>query len=209
MATLGQFLTSALYVTFCTASIGFGALYFRKVVDDLELKKVLLGEELYLLYDPKAFLGIGIFAFFFCIFVFLLSLKQDLTHEERNMSAPGLILMVVPMVLVVNMIQLYLRARWQRLSVRTGGLLIRRMFSEKMVQIRFSQRPLKVIVERESLWFRLLFADREGNSIGRCSVSAKGLEKMLETIGRVPEWTIQSPTIDLEGTTKNDSVNYD
>ena len=213
MPTLADFILNAMYVTFCTACIGFGALFFRKMVDDLELKQVQMGEELYLLFDPKAFVGIGIFVFFFCIFVFILSMKEDLTHEGTNMSAPGLVLLVVPMVLVVNMIQLYFRAKWQRLSVRTSGILIRRMLSEKMIQLRFSSQPMLVRVEREFLWFRLRFEDDEGSVLGQCALSAPGLKKILSTIHRVPNWHIHSADILLDDENQqsdgNDSLKID
>ena len=205
MPTLASFITSALYVTFVTASIGFGALYYRKVSDDLELRQVKLGEERYLLYDPKAFVGIGIFVFFFCIFVFILSLKSDLTHEEMNMSAPGLVLMVVPMVLLTNMIQLYLRARWQRLSVRTSGILIRRMLSDRRYELRFDLREVRVVVQRESLWFRLNFEDESGKTLTHCSLSARGLGLLLATIRRNTAWTLQSPDIDITDITNSDT----
>ena len=114
-----QFIVSAIYVTFVYACMGFGALYYRTVVDRLAQRSVQLGEELKLLFDPRAFVGIGCLAFFFCIFVVILVLKTDLTYEEVNHAAPGLVFFVVPMILVVNMIQVYRRARWQRTSLRT------------------------------------------------------------------------------------------
>ncbi len=203
MPSLTQFITSALYVTFVTASIGFGALYYRKVVDDLELKSVKLGEELYCLFDPKAFIGIGIFAFFFCIFVLLLSMKTDLLHEEMNMSAPGLVLMVVPMVLLTNMVQLYLRARWQRLSVRSYGILIRRMLSEKRYELYYDSGPMTVFVEREFLWFRMRFVDATNCEIAQCALSASGLTQLVQTIKKCEYWQVRSDGIDLSGVSEN------
>ncbi len=208
MSSLSQFITSALYVTFCTASIGFGALYYRKVVDQLSVKEVHLGEEIALYFDPKAFVGIGVFAFFFCIFVLILSLKTDLTHEEMNMSAPGLVLLVVPMVLVVNALQLYLRAKWQRTSVRTGGILIRRMLSERMDQVAFTLPDLHVRVDREFLWFVLRFRNANGSEISHCSLSPHALIRVVHTLRRSTDWVIQSADVDIDDLLVDDTSAY-
>ena len=197
MITTQEFYFHAAYVTFVYACIGIGALVYRTIVDHLNVKDVRLGEELYLLYDPRAFIGIGCLAFFFCIFVFILQLKTDLMHEEVDRTAPGLIFAVIPMVLVVNMAQVFFRAKWQRLSVRTGGILIRRMLSERFFAIPFDEHLAVVQVQRESLWFKLVFFNDEGELVGSCNLSAKSMLRLTSSIQRACDCIIDAGDIPL------------
>ncbi|MFN4769473.1 MAG: hypothetical protein ACK5JL_05500 [Candidatus Kapaibacterium sp.] len=179
MPTPFQFFVSAAYVTFTYACIGFGALYYRTIVDRLRVREVRIGEELFSFIDPRMYFGLGCLAFFFSIFVLLLVLQTDVYHEEVNRAAPGLVFFVIPQVLVVNMIQLVIRARGQRTLVCTGGVLIRRMLTEKMYAVSFDAILPVVKVEREFWWFKIVFTDTEGMDLAPCFVGPHGLSRII------------------------------
>lgn len=179
VATPTQFVVSALYVTFTYACIGFGALYFRTVVDRLRVREIRIGEELFSFIDPRVYFGIGCLVFFFCIFVALLTYQVDLYHEEVNRAAPGLVFFVIPQVLVVNMIQLYLRARGQRTQVCTRGILIRRMLSERLYTVSYDSAVPVLRLEREFWWFKIVFTDENGHDISPCYVGPRMVTRVI------------------------------
>lgn len=188
-----KFIISAVYVSFTYACIAIGALVYRQIIDNANQRNVALGEEVYLLFDPRVFAGIGMLFFFFCIFAAAIFTKEDILHEEVNRSAPGLLFFVVPMILVVNIIQFFVRGYWQRTSIRTNGILIRRVFSERLFCIEYQQLE-RVEVQNEVLWFRLLFYRHDGEQpLGICWVSKRALPRIMGTIQRNSESIITMP----------------
>ncbi|MFM8437612.1 MAG: hypothetical protein ACKOAX_03970 [Candidatus Kapaibacterium sp.] len=199
MATPAQFIVSALYVTFTYACIGFGALYFRTVVDRLRVREIRIGEELFSFIDPRVYFGIGCLAFFFCIFVLLLTYQVDLYHEEVNRAAPGLVFFVIPQVLVVNMIQLYLRARGQRTQICTRGILIRRMLSERLYAVPFQSAVPVLRVEREFWWFKMVFTDEDGHEVSPCYVGPRMIGRVVSHMRDSQGYAVVSDDLQLDG----------
>lgn len=198
MATPFQFIVSALYVTFAYACIGFGALYFRTVVDRLRVKEIRLGEELFSFIDPRVFFGIGCLVFFFCIFVLLLTYQVDVYHEEVNRAAPGLVFFVIPPVLIVNMIQLYLRARGQQTLVCTRGILIRRMLTEKLYTVSFENAIPMAKLEREFWWFKMVLSDENGHDVSPCYVGPRMIYRVVAHMRDSLGYTIVSDDVPLD-----------
>jgi hypothetical protein len=197
MATPWQFFVSALYVTFTYASIGFGALYYRSVVDGMRAREARPGEELFAFVDPRTYFGVGCLAFFFCIFVVLLLVQTDLFHEEVNRSAPGLVFLVIPMVLLVNIAQLVLRARGQQTLVCTQGVMIRRMLTEKMYIVHFDDVVRAARIEREFWWFKIVFADVSGEDMKPCYVGPSALPRVVKFLSISQGYKIASDDISL------------
>ncbi|MBL7997403.1 MAG: hypothetical protein JNL32_02080 [Candidatus Kapabacteria bacterium] len=166
-----KFMLHGSYVAFVYATVAFGALMYRHISDTIEQRTVQLGEEIDSFYNPHVFVALSIFAVFFCIFVAAL-----FTHDELDFvdgvtnSTPGLIFFVLPQVIAINIIQIWLRAKWQRTSLRTNGFLVRKILSERFYPLGYNQL-VRIHVEQESFWcvVRILFRTAEGKP-EECSV---------------------------------------
>lgn len=181
MSLYWQYVVSGMYVAFVYAVLAFGALAYRQIIDNQYIKTISLGEERYLMFDPRVFVVISVLFLFFSIFVAIILSNRDLYYTDVHNTAPGLIFFVIPAVCVVSAVQLYLRAYWQRTSVRTGGIIIRRMLTEDVADIPFEDIT-KIHVQRESLWCVVLVYTEFEEVYATCRVSGKGLDKLLNTI---------------------------
>ncbi|MBL7974685.1 MAG: hypothetical protein JNJ85_07215 [Candidatus Kapabacteria bacterium] len=181
MSLFWQYVVSGMYVAFVYAVLAFGALAYRQIIDNQYIKTISLGEERYLLFDPRVFVVISVLFLFFSIFVAIIISTKDVYYADVHNTVPGLIYFVIPAVCIVSAVQLYLRAYWQRTSVRTGGIIIRRMLTEDVADIPFEDIT-KIHVQRESLWCVVLFYTDSVDVFAMCRVSGKGLDKLLNTI---------------------------
>lgn len=103
------------YVAFAFAVLLFGALAFRQVLDDLELRRRRSGEDLLLLHSAPAVLlsllgvlvtaGIGVICF--------------------NAQPPTVFRHALPLVGGVVMAQILLRVHFQRTRIRTQSIVVR------------------------------------------------------------------------------------
>lgn len=164
------------YVAFVFSVLFFGALAFRQIVDNLEVKRLQLGEDRDSFLDAPAasVLGLGWLILLFLGPVIYLNV------------APSIYSYALPLIVAVQLLQLSLRTFFQRMQVKTRGLVIRSLlfgevkgfpFSD-IVMIRFVQDrfwvDVRIGLKNEEAGFRIF------------SFSAASLERMLEASCTAP-----------------------
>lgn len=164
------------YVAFVFAVLFFGALAFRQIVDNLEVKRLQLGEDRdSFLQAPTILLLGGAWSVVLVVGPFLY-LK----------ISPTVYSYALPLILGVQLLQLTMRAFFQRTQVKTRGLVVRSLMFDKVrglpfsdiVMIRFVQDrfwvDVRIGLKNEEAGFRIF------------SFSAASLERMLEASCSAP-----------------------
>ena len=164
------------YVAFVFAVLFFGALAFRQIVDNLEVKRLQLGEDRdSFLQAPTILLLGGAWSVVLVVGPFL----------YVNIS-PTVYSYALPLILSVQLLQLTMRAFFQRTQVKTRGLVVRSLMFDKVrglpfsdiVMIRFVQDrfwvDVRIGLKNEEAGFRIF------------SFSAASLERMLEASCSAP-----------------------
>lgn len=164
------------YVAFVFAVLFFGALAFRQIVDNLEVKRLQLGEDRdSFLHAPTILLLGGAWSVVLVVGPFL----------YLNIS-PTVYSYALPLILGVQLLQLTMRAFFQRTQVKTRGLVVRSLLFDKVrglpfsdiVMIRFVQDrfwvDVRIGLKNEEAGFRIF------------SFSAASLERMLEASCSAP-----------------------
>lgn len=164
------------YVAFVFAVLFFGALAFRQIVDNLEVKRLQLGEDRdSFLHAPTILLLGGAWSVVLVVGPFL----------YLNIS-PTVYSYALPLILSVQLLQLTMRAFFQRTQVKTRGLVVRSLMFDKVrglpfsdiVMIRFVQDrfwvDVRIGLKNEEAGFRIF------------SFSAASLERMLEASCSAP-----------------------
>ncbi|MES2764418.1 MAG: hypothetical protein V4642_01010 [Bacteroidota bacterium] len=163
----------ALYVGLTYALMAFGAMYYRQVLDNLETKKVRLGEDLFTFIDPASIAFIIVLCGLFCIFAFIAITRK-----------PQTLFYVIPIAFAINIIQLIFRTQKQRGKVKTEGILIRYMlFISGNAAIRYDELVCVEIV-RELFWFKIIFFTDETEAKAQCRMTdtvTKEFLKILES----------------------------
>lgn len=137
-----EILYHALYVSMVYAGIAFGGVYYRQLVDDLQMKKMPFGELLFEVVDPwyvSATVG-------WCI-VTLATIPIALFASEAR-----IILYVVPLSFVINAIQFWYRSMRQRNRFYTNIVVARQFFSPRMAVVRVDQ-ILSMELIKEFAWY--------------------------------------------------------
>jgi hypothetical protein len=110
-----EILFHAIYVAFAFACLLFGALAFRQVLDNLEVRRLGMGE------DREAYLSpAGSVALIGGVLVTVVVAAIAYRTEHPTVYAYAL-----PLVFVVQNVQLGLRLWFQRMQVKTRGLVVR------------------------------------------------------------------------------------
>ncbi len=131
----------ALYVAFVYAVLAFGATWYRQTVDNMEIRKVHLGEDIYYTYDPLLLLVIAGLFVVFLIFAFLCLFVWNST----------ILAYVIPLAVLVNIFQISLRTHFQRMNIKTRGIVGRNVFSGKFEALEYSNVLLGE-VQRDAFW---------------------------------------------------------
>lgn len=136
-----EILFHAMYVAFAFACLLFGALAFRQVLDNLEVKRLGMGEdrEAYLSPEGSIVLAativvttvVGAFAF--------------------QVDQPSVYAYALPLVFAVQNVQLGLRLWFQRMQVKTRGLVIRPVIVGQIQAVSFDD-VTSVTVLPSTLW---------------------------------------------------------
>jgi hypothetical protein len=169
----GRLFLHALYVGMVYSCLAFGATYYRKIADDLEVRKLSMGEEIYSAYSPLALLGIAAFSILFCIFT-VVALVRD---------SPPLIIYVLPIACAINILQFLIRARHQRVMIKSRGVVVRYLFKEGGIGISYTVLK-KIEAQKFGSWYRVVFADTEGIILAECHLPSAMLTR-LQTMVRV------------------------
>jgi hypothetical protein len=124
-----QTLYYSAYVAFVFAVLLFGALAFRQILDDLELRRKRVGEDRTAFLDPLATAAV--------LAALLLSLAIGIAvvafHE------PSIYWYALPMILGVQGLQMAARVWFQRSQVKTKGLVVRSVLFDKVKVVQFDE----------------------------------------------------------------------
>lgn len=135
----------ALYVAFVYSLLAFGATFYRKVIDELEVRQVRLGEDMFFAYDPmNAILLAGFFAALLLFTAIALFVVQ-----------PEVLFYVIPLALMINIIQIAWRAHSQRMIVRTLGVVGRSVFADKYRAVPYAAMQM-VEIKDKGVWSELV-----------------------------------------------------
>jgi hypothetical protein len=169
----------ALYVGFTYALLAFGAMYYRQILDNLDTKKVRLGEDLFTFIDPASIAFIIVLCGLFCIFAFI-----ALTREPRTLFY------VIPIAFLINIIQLIFRTQRQRGKVKTEGILIRYMlFISGNAAIRYEDLVCVEVI-RELFWFKIIFFTDETEPKAQCRMTDTTMQEFLKILETRSDATI-------------------
>jgi len=122
-----QTLYFSLYVAFTFAVLLFGALAFRQVLDELDVRRRRVGEDRKAFLDP---LPVTIVLAAFLVFLGVAALVM--TIQE-----PTIYLYALPLIIGVQAAQLAFRVWFQRTQVKTLGIVVRSILFEKLSVVRF------------------------------------------------------------------------
>ncbi|MBS1538393.1 MAG: hypothetical protein JST20_11675 [Bacteroidetes bacterium] len=153
----GRLFLHAIYVGMVYSCLAFGATFYRKIADDLEVRKLNMGEEIYSAYNPLALLGISAFAILFFIFTFVALLRDR----------PALIIYVLPIACAINIIQFLIRAKHQRVMIKSRGVVIRYLFKEGGIGIGYANLR-KIEARKFGFWYRVTFSNTSGIILAEC-----------------------------------------
>lgn len=164
------------YVAFVFSVLFLGALAFRQIVDNLEVKRLQLGEDRDSFLDAPVtiILGVGwLVILFFAPFVYL------------NV-APTVYAYALPLILCVQLLQLTLRTFFQRTQIKTRGLVIRSLLFGQVRGLAFADIVMIRFVQ-DRFWVDVRIGLKNEESGFRIfSFSAASLERMLEASCTAP-----------------------
>jgi hypothetical protein len=134
----------ASYVAFAFSCLLFGALAFRQVLDNLEVRRMQLGEDFDAFLSPVACCAITAMS---AVVVLASFLCYRIEH-------PTIYAYAFPMVLAVQTVQFALRTLFQRTNLKTRGIVIRSVLFGRVVGAPYDDIRL-VEVMPEMMWLRV------------------------------------------------------
>lgn len=171
------------YVAFVFGVLFFGALAFRQVLDNLEVRRLSMGE------DRDSFLDAagGI------VSAAVLVLLVPLLIICYGMLTPTVFIYAIPLVLGVQWLQITLRLIFQRTLVRTRGLVVRSVLFDKVKAVPFSEIVMVRFV-KGTLWTDVRVGlPNEEIGFRIFSFSADQLERLIQSATTAPVlWTSAS-----------------
>lgn len=136
-----QIFLYALYVAFVYSCLAFGATWYRQVVDNIEIRLIHLGEDRRFAYDPFYLVIVAVLIIVFLIFAALALYVW-----------PARILgYVIPLAVLVNSVQIGIRTHFQRMRIKTQGIIGRNLFNGIFEAVAFSDVQWGEI-EEDFLW---------------------------------------------------------
>lgn len=124
-----QTLYYSAYVAFVFAVLLFGALAFRQVLDDLELRRKRVGE------DRKAFLNpIAVAAILAAVL-----LTITIAFCVVRFHEPSIYWYSLPLIVGAQSLQMAFRVWFQRLQVKTKGIVVRSVLFDRLKVISFDE----------------------------------------------------------------------
>lgn len=127
MSDEAQTLFHAIYVAFAFACLFFGALAFRQVLDNLEVKRLKLGE------DRDAFIHAPGVVFVFCFF--MLAVLVGIVCY--TIAPPSIYIYAFPLILGVQSVQMAMRLVFQRTQIKTKGIVVRSVLFDNVETIQY------------------------------------------------------------------------
>lgn len=130
-----------LYVAFVFSCLMFGALAYRQILDNLEVRRLLLGE------DRSSFVS----APSVVVLSVSLVLVSTLGWWLYRWVQPDIYIYAFPMILVAQNLQFCLRAYLQRTQLKTRAVVVRRLLKPGAIPIPYHQIR-HVYVRNEWVW---------------------------------------------------------
>lgn len=142
------------YVAFAFGVLLFGALAFRQILDNLELRRRLSGEDLMLLYSAPGVLlsALGMMVTVL-VGLFCYSGQQ-----------PTVFRYALPLVGGVQMTQIILRLHFQRTRLRTLALVVRPIVRPGPIVIPYSEMT-SIEINGSRLWTTIRVSHRQGEPV--------------------------------------------
>lgn len=112
----------ASYVAFVFGVLLFGALAFRQILDNIELRRLRAGE------DRETFLSAPALTVMLC----LVGLNIVVTAMVIRFAEPSIYAYALPMILGVQNLQLLLRVHFQRNVAKTQAFIVRSLLFERV-----------------------------------------------------------------------------
>lgn len=167
----------ACYVAFVFAFLFFGALAFRQVLDDIAVRRLRMGE------DRDAFVN-GPAVIIPVVLVLLATTAAVVCYDDPE---PTVYLYALPLILGVQGIQMGFRLWFQRMQIKTRGIVVRSMLLERVRPISFDDIGGVTFVP-VGPWVEVSFAVISGDDVvfRIFRPSASTLERLLVTSCHVP-----------------------
>lgn len=163
----------ALYVGFVYAVLALGALWYRQVIDDLAVREIRLGEDIYRAYNPLGWLSSGGFFLFFSIFAAV----------ALGNPSPSIIIYVVPVAAAINVVQMTVRTFRQTIDLRTNGILIRYLLKDAPVGICYDNL-IKIEIQRMGSWNHIRFFEFPSGPRAQCYLSEAATDTLRGLLER-------------------------
>jgi len=140
------------YVAFVFAVLLFGALAFRQVSDNLEVRRLRLGEDrTSFVSAPGVLISVAGLAIAACVGAFLIARPQ-----------PRIYFYALPLILAVQFSQVLTRVYLQRTLVKTHGFVFRAIAFESIKAVPYAS-VVQARVERLSFWTKVTLTIIDGN----------------------------------------------
>jgi len=164
------------YVAFTFAVLLFGALAFRQVLDNLEVKRLMMGEDRDAFIDAPGAIFMGI-----CWFVALI-----LCIVMYGIVRPSVYSYALPLVFMVQIAQISMRLQFQRTLVKTRGIVVRSVLLARQRTALFDELVMVRMVKHS--WWVDVRLGLQSEEIGFriFAFSAPSLERMLSASSTAP-----------------------
>lgn len=132
------------YVAFVFAVVLFGALAFRQVSDNLEVRRLRMGEDrTSFVSAPGVLIAVGGLALAAIVGAFLIARPQ-----------PRIYFYALPMILAVQFLQMLTRVYLQRTLVKTHGFVLRSFAFDRTIGIPFAN-VIRADIHRFAWWAKV------------------------------------------------------
>ncbi|MBI2793076.1 MAG: hypothetical protein HYX66_00315 [Ignavibacteria bacterium] len=171
------------YVAFVFACIFFGALAYRQILDNLDVKRLKMGE------DRDSFIDAGAGITVAVLWVFVIVVAVFAFYILK----PSIVTYALPMILAAQTMQFSLRMLFQRTQVKTKGLVIRSVMLDQNAAAPF-QEIIAVRFVKHRWWITVKVSlPFEEYSFRIFSFSADDLELMIAASCSAPIlWSLPS-----------------
>lgn len=135
-----------------------------------------MGEEIFSTYSPLALLGIAAFTALFCIFAVVALLQEN----------PHLIVYVLPVACGINVLQFILRARHQRVMIKSKGVVVRYLFKEGGIGIGYGSLA-RVEARKFGSWYVVRFIGDKEKTFAICHLRNEMFQHIHAMVRMNPE----------------------
>lgn len=163
------------YVAFAFAVLLFGALAYRQVLDDLDLRRLRFGEDRASYVSAPGILVAVIAAL--CS-VLVMGMLYSIAHES-------IFLYALPLIMLVQNAQMFLRVVFQRTRVTTQGIVVRPLLRTSVAAVHYDAM-ITVSFRSERVWTAVTVMDAAHGPVTFriFAFAVRPLEQILRTNSR-------------------------